>query len=92
VKRRNKNHRFRAILRPAWRVERITRRLDMEDDWLRDLAAWTSKYDNVDEMWLFGSRADGTGKSQRDVHISLASLHQLVCGKITTGHSAISVP
>jgi len=47
VKRRNKNHRFRAILRPAWRVERITRRLDMEDDWLRDLAAWTSKYDNV---------------------------------------------
>jgi len=62
------------------------------DDWLRDLAAWTSKNDNVDEMWSFGSRADGTGKPQRDVRISLASLHQLVCGKITTGHSAISVP
>jgi predicted nucleotidyltransferase len=66
--------------------------VDIEDDWLRDLAAWASKNDNVDEMWLFGSRTDGTGKPERDVDISPASLHQLVCGKITTGHSEISLP
>ncbi|QQN63006.1 nucleotidyltransferase domain-containing protein [Bradyrhizobium diazoefficiens] len=45
--------------------------MDMKDEWLRDLAAWASKNDSVREMWLFGSRADGTSRPESDVDIGL---------------------
>lgn len=46
-------------------------RMDMEDDWLRNLAAWARNNGSVDEMWLFGSRADGTSRPDSDVDIGL---------------------
>jgi predicted nucleotidyltransferase len=45
--------------------------MDMKDEWLRDLTAWASKNDSVCELWLFGSRADGTSRPESDVDIGL---------------------
>ena len=66
-------------------------RLDMEDDWLRNLAAWASNNGSVEEMWLFGSRANGTQDRTATLTSALASLRQLACGKIITGRSGISL-
>ncbi len=45
--------------------------MEMRDEWLRGLRAWASKNDNVRELWLFGSRADGTSRSESDVDIGI---------------------
>ena len=45
--------------------------MDMRDEWVRDLAAWASKNDSVHELWLFGSRADGTSTPESDVDLGL---------------------
>jgi predicted nucleotidyltransferase len=43
----------------------------MQDDWLHGLRAWASKNDNVREIWLFGSRADGSSRQDSDVDIGV---------------------
>ena len=45
--------------------------MDMRDEWVRDLAAWASTNDSVHELWLFGSRADGTSTPESDVDLGL---------------------
>jgi predicted nucleotidyltransferase len=45
--------------------------MDMQDEWLVGLRAWASKNDNVRELWLFGSRADGTSTQDSDVDIGV---------------------
>jgi predicted nucleotidyltransferase len=45
--------------------------MDMQDEWLRGLREWASKNDNVRELWLFGSRADGTSKPDSDVDLGV---------------------
>lgn len=43
----------------------------MQDEWLRGLRAWASKNDSVRQLWLFGSRADGTSHPGSDVDIGI---------------------
>jgi predicted nucleotidyltransferase len=45
--------------------------MDMQDEWVRGLREWASKNGNVRELWLFGSRADGSSKPDSDVDIGL---------------------
>ena len=45
--------------------------MDMKDEWLRGLAAWASKNDSVHELWLFGSRAEGTSTQESDVELGV---------------------
>jgi predicted nucleotidyltransferase len=45
--------------------------MDMQDEWLVGLRSWASKNDNVRELWLFGSRADGTSRQDSDVDIGV---------------------
>ena len=45
--------------------------VDMREEWLRDLEAWANKNDNVRELWLFGSRADGTSGPDSDIDIAI---------------------
>ena len=45
--------------------------MNMQDEWLRGLDEWASKNDNVRELWLFGSRADGSSKQNSDVDLGL---------------------
>lgn len=45
--------------------------MDMQDEWLRGLRDWADKNGNVRELWLFGSRADGTSTPESDVDLSL---------------------
>jgi predicted nucleotidyltransferase len=45
--------------------------MDMREEWLHGLSAWASKNDNVRELWLFGSRADGTSRQDSDVDIGV---------------------
>jgi predicted nucleotidyltransferase len=45
--------------------------MDMKDEWVRDLAAWAGENDSVHELWLFGSRADGTSRPDSDVDIGI---------------------
>ena len=55
------------------RAEMITllEPIDMERDWLRGLADWAGKNDNVNELWLFGSRAAGISEQDSDVDLGL---------------------
>ena len=46
--------------------------MDMQEDWLRCLRLWASKNDNVSELWLFGSRAQGCSRPESDVDLALA--------------------
>jgi predicted nucleotidyltransferase len=41
------------------------------DEWRRDLCAWASANQYVQQLWLFGSRADGTARPDSDVDIGL---------------------
>jgi predicted nucleotidyltransferase len=45
--------------------------MDMRDEWLCGLRSWASRNENVRELWLFGSRADGTSRPESDVDIGL---------------------
>lgn len=45
--------------------------VDMREEWLHDLATWAKKNDNVHELWLFGSQADGTSRPDSDVDIGI---------------------
>jgi predicted nucleotidyltransferase len=46
----------------------------LPDEWERGLRAWANKNGNVRELWLFGSRADGTFRQDSDVDIALGLL------------------
>jgi predicted nucleotidyltransferase len=46
--------------------------MDMREEWLRGLRAWASSNDNVRELWLFGSRANGSSRPASDVDIAVA--------------------
>jgi hypothetical protein len=46
--------------------------MDMRDEWLRGLRAWANGNGNVSELWLFGSRADGSSRPESDVDIAIA--------------------
>jgi predicted nucleotidyltransferase len=43
----------------------------LPDEWLSGLRAWASKNGSVCELWLFGSRADGTSRLDSDVDIGI---------------------
>ncbi|WLB57474.1 nucleotidyltransferase family protein [Bradyrhizobium japonicum] len=45
--------------------------MDMREEWLRDLAGWTSNNGSIRELWLFGSRADDTARPDSDVDLGL---------------------
>ena len=45
--------------------------IDMKREWLRGLADWADNNGSVNEVWLFGSRADGTSTADSDVDIGL---------------------
>jgi predicted nucleotidyltransferase len=47
-------------------------RMDMQDEWLRGLRSWASGNGSVRELWLFGSRADGSSGPESDVDIAVA--------------------
>jgi predicted nucleotidyltransferase len=46
--------------------------MQMENDWLRGLRSWASANANVQELWLFGSRAQDCSGPESDVDIALA--------------------
>jgi predicted nucleotidyltransferase len=46
--------------------------MDMLDEWVHGLRAWASANGNVHELWLFGSRADGSARPESDVDIAIA--------------------
>jgi predicted nucleotidyltransferase len=46
--------------------------MDMREEWLHGLWAWASANGNVQELWLFGSRADGHARPDSDVDIAIA--------------------
>src|SRR5258707_11681836 len=46
--------------------------MDMQDEWLRGLCAWSAANENVRELWLFGSRARGDARESSDVDLALA--------------------
>lgn len=41
------------------------------DEWRRGLSAWASANANIRELWLFGSRADGSARPNSDVDIGI---------------------
>jgi predicted nucleotidyltransferase len=45
--------------------------MDMKDEWVRAFVAWARSNDNISELWLFGSRADGTSHPGSDIDIGL---------------------
>jgi predicted nucleotidyltransferase len=45
--------------------------MDMKDEWVRTLVAWASENDSVRELWLFGSRADGTARPDSDIDVGV---------------------
>lgn len=45
--------------------------MDMQDEWLDKLRAWANGNDSVRELWLFGSRVDGTSRPESDVDIGI---------------------
>src|SRR5258706_3337093 len=46
--------------------------MDMRDEWIAALRAWAANNDCVRELWLFGSRANGTPPPDSDIDIALA--------------------
>ena len=58
---------------------------ELTDGWRTALLAWASKNDNVQELWLFGSRAEG--RSSPDDPISpLVALRACRCAHVTGAH------
>jgi predicted nucleotidyltransferase len=45
--------------------------MDMQDDWLPRLCSWANANDSVLELWLFGSRAQGSSRTESDVDLAL---------------------
>jgi len=45
--------------------------LDIEPAWLTGLGAWAVGRSEVDQLWLFGSRAKGTARPDSDVDVGL---------------------
>jgi predicted nucleotidyltransferase len=43
----------------------------LPDEWMRSLRAWAKANGNVRELWLFGSRADGTARPESDVDLGI---------------------
>lgn len=43
----------------------------LPDTCVRQLRAWASKNRNARQLWLFGSRADGTARPESDVDLAL---------------------
>lgn len=45
--------------------------MDMQDEWFHNLSAWAAANDSVRQLWLFGSRADGTARPDSDVDLGI---------------------
>src|SRR3954452_15663837 len=45
--------------------------MDMQEQWLFDLRAWAESNLSVQELWLYGSRAAGPGRPDRDVDLAV---------------------
>jgi hypothetical protein len=45
--------------------------MDMSEDWLAGLRLWANANENVRELWLFVSRADGTSRPGSDVDLGI---------------------
>ena len=43
----------------------------LPDEWERGLCAWASADSNIRELWLFGSRAEGTSRPDSDVDVGI---------------------
>jgi predicted nucleotidyltransferase len=43
----------------------------LPDEWMHGLRSWASVNENVRELWLFGSRADGTARPESDVDLGV---------------------
>jgi predicted nucleotidyltransferase len=43
----------------------------LPNEWMRGLRSWASANKNVCELWLFGSRADGTSRPESDVDLGI---------------------
>jgi predicted nucleotidyltransferase len=46
--------------------------MDMRDEWLTSLRTWATNNGNVQELWLFGSRAKDNAQPDSDIDIALA--------------------
>jgi predicted nucleotidyltransferase len=46
--------------------------MDMRDKWIAALRAWAANNDNVLELWLFGSRANGKPRVDSDIDVAVA--------------------
>lgn len=45
--------------------------MDVQEEWLIDLRTWAEKNDSIQELWLYGSRAEGPGGPERDVDLAV---------------------
>jgi predicted nucleotidyltransferase len=45
--------------------------MDMREEWLRGLREWAEHNGNVRQLWLFGSRAEGTSRPESDVDLGI---------------------
>ena len=45
--------------------------MEMDEAWLLALKEWAARNGNVQELWLFGSRAKGTSTKESDVDLAL---------------------
>jgi predicted nucleotidyltransferase len=43
----------------------------LPDEWERGLCVWASTNENIRELWLFGSRAEGTSHKGSDVDLGI---------------------
>jgi predicted nucleotidyltransferase len=46
--------------------------MKLQPDKVGALKAWACANENVRQLWLFGSRAEGTAKSESDVDVAIA--------------------
>jgi predicted nucleotidyltransferase len=45
--------------------------MDMRDEWIEALKRWAGSNDSIHQLWLFGSRAKGTSRSDSDIDIAV---------------------
>lgn len=58
----------------------------LPDEWKVALRHWAAKHDDVHQMWLFGSRADGTHRQGSDVDICLVLRPPITQGSTPLGN------
>lgn len=59
---------------------------DIEPAWLTGLGAWAAGKSEVDQLWLFGSRAKGTARPDSDVDVGLVLADGTPSYPVEVGH------